>query len=101
MINTQPEQPYLAREDSGLIPQASKKDDKGSCFEGLPFVKRGSRPAPQTPKKGRRVPEQPKTPGVGVEDFLPWVSPISSHPPIREEEEEEDEMVDVVHNFSA
>ena len=81
VINTQLEQPSLAREDFGLVPQASKKDDKGSHFDGLSFVKRGSRPAPQTSKKGKRVAEQPKTPGVGVEDILPWVSPISSHPP--------------------
>ena len=36
-----------------------------------------------------------------MEDFVPWVSPISSRPPAREEEEEEDEMADLVHNFGA
>ena len=36
-----------------------------------------------------------------MEDFVPWVSPISSHPLANEEEEEEDEMADLVHNFSA
>ena len=36
-----------------------------------------------------------------MEDFVPWVSPISSHPPDWEEEEEEDEMSDMVHNFDA
>ena len=38
-----------------------------------------------------------------MEDFVPWVAPISSlppPPPLREEEEEEDEMADLVHNFS-
>ena len=45
--------------------------------------------------------ERPKAPGVGVEDFVPWVPPISSRPPTREEEEEEDEMADLVHNFEA
>ena len=34
-----------------------------------------------------------------MEDFVPWVSPISSRPSAREEEEEEEEMVDLVHNF--
>ena len=43
--------------------------------------------------------ERPKAPGAGVEDFVPWVSPISNRPLAREEEEEEDEMADLVHNF--
>ena len=38
---------------------------------------------------------------MGVEDFVPWVSPISSLPPARKEEEEEDEMANLVHNFGA
>ena len=71
MISTQPGQPSLARKDSGLIPQASKKDDRGSHLEHLPFAKNGYRPAPQASKKGRRVLEQPKTPGARVEDFIP------------------------------
>ena len=91
----------MAREDSGLVPQASKKDDRGSRLECLPLAKKGSRPTPQAFKKGRRVPERLKTPGAGVEDFVPWVSPISSRPPAREKEEEEEEMVDLVHNFDA
>ena len=101
VINTQPGQPSLARVDSGLVPQASKEDDGGSCFKHLPFVKKDSRPAPQASKKGKRVPERPKTPGTGVEDFVPWVSPISNCPPAREEKEEEDEMANLVHNFGA
>ena len=56
---------------------------------------------PQAFKKGRRVPERPKAPRAGVEDFVPWVSPIYSSPSAREEEEEEDEMTDLVHNFGA
>ena len=47
------------------------------------------------------MPEQPKTPETGVEDFVPWVSLISGHPHAREEEEGEDEMGDLVHNFGA
>ena len=89
VISTQSEQPSLAREDSDLVPQASKKNDRGSRLEHFPFAKKGSRPAPQAFKKGRRVPERLKTPGAGVEDFVPWVFPISSCPPTREEEEEE------------
>ena len=36
-----------------------------------------------------------------MKDFVPWVSPISSRPPDREEEENEEEMADLVHNFGA
>ena len=64
-------------------------------------MKKDSRPAPQASNKGRRVPERRRTLGVGVKDFLSWVSPISSLPPASEEEEEEDEMADLVHNFYA
>ena len=56
VISTQSRQPFLAREDFGLIPQASEKDDRGSRLECLPFAKNGSHPAPQAYKKGRRVP---------------------------------------------
>ena len=91
----------MAREDSGLVPQAFKKDDRGSRLERLPLVKKGSRPAPQASKKGRRVSGRLKTPRTGVEDFVPWVSLISSCPPAREEEEEKEEMADLVHNFGA
>ena len=44
--STRSKQPSLAREDSGLVPQASKKDDGGSHLEILPFAKKGSRPSP-------------------------------------------------------
>ena len=91
----------MAREDSGLVPQASKKDDRGSRFEPLPIMKKGSRLAPQASKKGRQASERQKTPRARVEDFIPWVSPISSHPPASEEEEEEDEMANLIHNFGA
>ena len=101
VISTQPGQPSLAREDSDPVPQESKKDDRGICLERLPFTKKGSHPASQASKKGRRVPECLRAPGVGVEYFVPWVSPISSHPPASEEEEDEDEMADLVHNFGA
>ena len=36
-----------------------------------------------------------------MEDFVPWVPPISSHPLDWEEEEEENEMSEMVHNFAA
>ena len=36
-----------------------------------------------------------------MEDFIPYISPISSRPPANEEEEGEDQMVDLVHNFGA
>ena len=36
-----------------------------------------------------------------MEDFIPWVSPISSRPPASKEEEEGDEMADLVHNLGS
>ena len=36
-----------------------------------------------------------------MEDFVPWVAPISSLPPTSEKEEEEDDMADLIHNFGA
>ena len=47
------------------------------------------------------MPERLKTPRARVEDFISWVSPISSCPPAREDEEDEEEMADLVHNFGA
>ena len=61
-------------------------------------MKKGSRPALQASKKGRRVPERRRALGAGVEDFVPWVAPISSRPPVSEDE---DKMADLVHNFDA
>ena len=67
----------------------------------FPLRKKGSCPAPQVSKKGRRASEQRRLLGTRVEDFVPWVASISSLPPASEEEEEEDEMADLIHNFSA
>ena len=101
VVSLRPEQPSLAREDSRPAPQASKKVDRGNHLEGSPSMKKDSRPAPRAAKKGRRVHERRRTPRVGVEDFVPWVTPISNLPPASEKEEEEDEMADLVHNFGA
>ena len=87
MISTQLKQPSLARKDSDPVPQVSKKDNRGSRLERLPFTKKGSRTTPQASKKGRWVLEWLRAPGAGVEDFVPWVSLISSRPPSSEEEE--------------
>ena len=62
-------------------------------------MKKGSRPALRVLKRKKGTPRQKKVPGVRVENFVPWVPPISSHPLDREEEEEE-EMSDLVHNFA-
>ena len=91
----------MAREDPGFSPQASKEVDRGIHLKRLPFTKKGSRPAPQASKKGRRVLERRRVPGTGVEDFVPWVTPISSLPPASEKEEVEDEMSNLIHNFGA
>ena len=41
VINLRPEQPSSAREDFGPTPQASKRVDRGSHLERLPFTKKG------------------------------------------------------------
>ena len=99
VINLRPDHPSLAREDSSVTPRASKEVDRGSCLKRLPFMKKGSHPAPQASKKGRRVPERRRAPSTRVEYFVPWVAPISSLLPASQEKEEEDEMTDLIHNF--
>ena len=71
VISLRPEQPSLAKEDSGLAPQASKKVGRGSRLEGFPLTKKDSRPVPQALKKRRWVPERRRAPGARVEDFVP------------------------------
>ena len=46
VISTQSKQPSLSREDSDLVSQASKKEDRGRRLEHLPFAKNGSRLTP-------------------------------------------------------
>ena len=70
-INLRPKQPSLAREDPDVTPQASKEVDRGSHPKRLPFMKKGSRPAPQVSKKGRWASEQRRPLSTGVEDFVP------------------------------
>ena len=96
-----PEKPSSASEDFSLAPQASRQGEGGSRLERLPLVRKGSRPAPRAVKRKKGRPEQKKVPGAGVENVIPWVPPISNHPPDQEEEEEEEEMSDLVHNFAA
>ena len=100
-ISLQPEQPSLARQDPCVASRASKEVNRGSRPKRLPFKKKGSHPAPQVSKKERWVPKQRRPPGTRVEDFVPLVTPIWSLPPASEEKEEEDEMADLIHNFSA
>ena len=59
VISTQPEQLSLAREDSGPVPQVSKKDNMNSHLEHLPFSKKVSRPATPPPP-----PPPPSPPSV-------------------------------------
>ena len=70
-------------------------------MERLPLARKGSRPTPRALKRKKGTPGQKKVAGAKVENFIPWVPPISSHPPDREEEEEGEEMSDLVHNFVA
>ena len=44
------------------------------------------------------MPEQRRAPDIGVKYFVPWV-PISSLSPASEDEEVEDEMANLIHNF--
>ena len=101
VIRTQPGQPSSASENSGPTPQASGQGERGGRLERLPLERKGSRPTPQALKRRKGMPRRQKVPGARVEDFVPWVPPISSHPPNWEEEEKEDEMSDLVHNFAA
>ena len=72
--------PSLAREDSGPTPQAYKEVDRGSHIKRLTFTKKDSHPAPKASKKGRQLLEWRRAPNAGVEDFVPWVTLISSPP---------------------
>ena len=70
-------------------------------MERLPLARKVSRPAPQALKRMKGKFGRQKVIGARVEDFVPWVPPISSHPLDWEEEKKEDEMSDLVHNFAA
>ena len=50
-ICTQPRQPSSASEDSSVVPQASRRGERGSHLERLSLARKGSRPAPQVLKK--------------------------------------------------
>ena len=84
-----------ASEDSGTAPQASRQGDKGGRLERLLC------PAPRTLKRRKGTFGCQNVPGAGVEDFVPWVPPISTRPPEWEEEEDKDGMSDLIHNFAA
>ena len=70
-------------------------------MERLPLARKGSSPTPQALKSKKGMPGLKKVPRAEVENFIPWVPPISSHPSDREKEEEGEEMIDLVHNFAA
>ena len=101
VISTQPMKPFSASEDSGHAPQVSRQSERGSRLERLPLERKGSHLAPKTLKRRKGTFGRHKIPGAGVEDFVPWVPPISNGPPDLEEEEEEDGMFDLIHNFAA
>ena len=87
VTSTQPGKPSSTREDSILSPQVMKKNSRGGHPERHPLAKKDSCPAPQESKKSRPVPERRKAPKARVEDFVPWVTPISSLLSVSEEEE--------------
>ena len=86
VIHTRPGQPSSASEDLGPAPQASRRDERGSHVERPPLARKGYRPAPQVLKRKLGTSERQKVLRAGVEDFVPWVPLISSHPPDWEEE---------------
>ena len=51
VIRTQPEQPSSTSEDFGLAPQASRRGERGSRLERLPFARKGSHPTPPNIKE--------------------------------------------------
>ena len=75
VISNQPGKPFLLREDPGLVPPASKKDDRGSRLERPPFVREGPCPASQASKKRRWALEQSKVLGAGGGRRCPLGSP--------------------------
>ena len=94
-------QPSLAREDFGLVPQASKKNDRGSRLERFSFSKKGSRPAPKHLRRECGCPNVYKRLERGWTILSLTFPQYLAAPPTREKEEEEEEMVDLVHNFGA
>ena len=101
VISTQPTQPSSASQDFGLAPQAFRQVERGSHLERPPLAIKDSRPASQASKKKKGTLRRQKVTGLGVEDFIPGIPPISRHSPDLEEEEEEDEMFGLIHNFAA
>ena len=100
MISTQSVRPSFISEDSSPAPQVAKQVKGVGHLERPLLVIKDSRLAPRLSKKreGRRQ----KVAEAGVEDFIPWVTPISRCSPNREEEDDEkDEMFGLVHNFAA
>ena len=86
VIHTRPGQPSSASEDSGLALQASRRGERGSRLERPPLVRKGSYLTPKALKRKKGTSGRQKVPRAGVEDFVPWVPPISSHPLNWEEE---------------
>ena len=101
VISTQPVQPSSTSEDFSSAPQAYRQGERGSRLERLPLERKGSRPTPRTLKRRKGTLGGQNVPWAGMEDFVPWVPPISSHYPDWGEEEEEDGMFDLIHNFAA
>ena len=101
VVYTQPEQPSSTSEDSDSAPQASRQVEGGSRLERPPLARKGFGPAPQASKKKKGTFRRQKVAGARAKDFILWVPPISLHPPNWEEEEEEDGMSNLIHNFAA
>ena len=81
VINTQPTQPSSTSKDSGPTPQASKQVEGGSRLERPPLAIKDSRPTPRASKKKKGTLRRQKVVGARVEDFIPWVPPISRRSP--------------------
>ena len=101
VVYIQPGQPSSASEDFGPASQASRQVERGSRLECPSLVRKGSHPTPQASKKKNGTFRRQKVAGAKVEDFIPWVPPISRRPPKWEEKEEEDEMCHLIHAYVA
>ena len=67
-ISIQPEQPSLARQDTGVAPRASKEVNRGNRPKRLPFKKKGSHPAPMSRPESRSDPIGGSEPVSGMRD---------------------------------
>ena len=100
VISTQPAQPSSASKDSGPAPQASRQAEGGIHLERPPLAIKDSRLAPRESKKRKGTLRPQKVDRARVEDFISWVPSISCRSQDKEEEEDNNMSI-LIHNFAA